>query len=304
MPICTTLCRFIQDAMAGKFRAGGGRSMALSDAGNAKAKLKAKEKAGSEDSKLKSASAADDTPADIATALDAVAATESRAYTARLMSLVTGIVGHGLLTMLEAEEPPEVSLPRVIMLAHNCVTSLVDALTLSPVLEGDSPPSICAAFSQDKMLDQVRDAENVHSDDPIRPEESLVQKDMLQSSWEALLGALETILGSCSERVLVRSALRSYQSLANACGALSLVKPRDAFISSLCTFAMRDGATSTGGVQGAEVHARKLKEMATAAETDSITLSAKNVQALETLFNIAHCLGGIPYFVAYGARDV
>ena len=128
-----------------------------------------------------------DTPADIATALDAVAATESRAYTARRMSLGTGIVGHGLLTMLEAEEPPEVSLPRVIMLAHNCVTSLVDALTLSPVLEKRlTAINMRRVFSQDKMLDQVHDAENVHSDDPIRPEK-FGPKDMLQSSWEALL---------------------------------------------------------------------------------------------------------------------
>ena len=91
-------------------------------------------------------------------------------------------------------------------------------------------------------------------------------RGMTRACWSPLNDMLESVLTRCNNRRLIHDVLRAYQTITNTCGVLELVQVRDTFISSLCRFALPN-----------------LK---------GYPLDAKNIQALESLFNIAHCLGG------------
>ena len=75
-----------------------------------------------------------------------------------------------------------------------------------------------------------------------------------------------------------------------ACGSLELERPRDAFLESLCCYALpprlRQDLQQASALSFAPVD--------TVYEPLPFTsLSAKNVQALKAVFNIAHCMGGL-----------
>ena len=96
-------------------------------------------------------------------------------------------------------------------------------------------------------------------------------KGMVTASWECCLKALAELLQHSDEEDVIQFVLKAYQSFTNTCGLLGLVKPRDEFIHSLCKFSLP--------MHSANFHPKQLQ--------------AKHIQALKTMFNIAHCLGGI-----------
>ena len=73
---------------------------------------------------------------------------------------------------------------------------------------------------------------------------------------------------------------------------LDLLEPRDAFLASLCRYALPPRLATRG--EAARPNAISFAPVDSAYEPlPFTTLSAKNVQALKSLFNIAHCLGGL-----------
>lgn len=116
-------------------------------------------------------------------------------------------------------------------------------------------------------------------------------RQMIAASWQPLLGALSLLLARCSTEEAVQVLLKCYQSYTQACGILSLVQPRDEFLSSLCFYALpprarQDIKQTAAGMSFAPVDA-------VYEPLPNTTLSAKNVQALKAVFNIAHCMGAL-----------
>ncbi|KAK9868608.1 hypothetical protein WJX84_001848 [Apatococcus fuscideae] len=127
----------------------------------------------------------------------------------------------------------------------------------------------------------------------------------MTASWRAILGTLSQLLAHSSGEELILNLLRGYQLCTQACGILDLNEARDAFLSSLCDFTLSavdesslqaatsgldvTSPSSAKGTRGQppDIH-RSQSGKAEAGE--GMILTPKNVQALRTLFNIAHRL--------------
>ena len=118
-----------------------------------------------------------------------------------------------------------------------------------------------------------------------------VVREMVGACWKPLLGALSLLMASFGREEAVQAVLKCYQAFTQACGTLSLNAPRDAFLTSLCHYALPPRPRGTLREASGQI---SFAPVDTAYEPLPHTrLSAKNVQALKSVFNIAHCMGGL-----------
>ena len=120
----------------------------------------------------------------------------------------------------------------------------------------------------------------------VRPDREVLKRLVL-ACWTPILASLSFLLAKTNEEVQVQHLLMAYQTFTNTCGLLQLVKPRDALLSSLCSFALKKQLPRDDPIS------ELMKEVLTPGPDGSLQslLTAKNIQALKALFNIAHCLG-------------
>lgn len=111
---------------------------------------------------------------------------------------------------------------------------------------------------------------------------------MVDSMWLTILDALSVILAKSQGEAIVLEMLKGYQAFTQACGVLRAVEPLNSFLASLCKFtinmpneAEKRSVLLSPGPKRTEL----LVE-----QRDTVVLTTKNVQALRTLFNIAHRL--------------
>ncbi|KAK6911442.1 Mon2/Sec7/BIG1-like, dimerization and cyclophilin-binding domain [Dillenia turbinata] len=114
---------------------------------------------------------------------------------------------------------------------------------------------------------------------------------MVDSMWLTILDALSLILARSQGEAIVLEILKGYQAFTQACGVLHAVEPLNSFLASLCKFtinipndAERRSSLQSPGTKRSE----QLMD-----QRDSVVLTPKNVQALRTLFNIAHRLHNV-----------
>ncbi|KAF8388069.1 hypothetical protein HHK36_026735 [Tetracentron sinense] len=114
---------------------------------------------------------------------------------------------------------------------------------------------------------------------------------MVDSMWLTILDALSLILTRSQGEAIILEVLKGYQAFTQACGVLRAVEPLNSFLASLCKFTIsipheaekRSALQSPGSKRSEPI----------ADQRDSIVLTPKNVQALRTLFNIAHRLNNV-----------
>ncbi|KAK9735345.1 hypothetical protein RND81_04G200200 [Saponaria officinalis] len=114
---------------------------------------------------------------------------------------------------------------------------------------------------------------------------------MVDSLWLTILDTLSLILARSQGEAIVLEILKGYQAFTQACGVLQAVEPLNSFLASLCKFtisvpveAEKKSSIQSPGSKRTE---------ALVEQRDSIVLTPKNVQALRTLFNIAHRLHNV-----------
>ncbi|RAL48739.1 hypothetical protein DM860_001059 [Cuscuta australis] len=114
---------------------------------------------------------------------------------------------------------------------------------------------------------------------------------MVDSMWLTILDALSFILTKSQGEAIVLEILKGYQAFTQSCGVLRAVEPLNSFLASLCKFTIgipneveRRSIVQSPGSKRSEAFL-ELRE--------SIVLTPKNVQALRTLFNIAHRLHNV-----------
>jgi len=121
--------------------------------------------------------------------------------------------------------------------------------------------------------------------------EMAIVREMVGACWKPLLGALALLMARFGSEEAIQAVLKCYQAFTQACAALELPSPRDAFLASLCQYAL---PPRSGGELRDSAGAISFAPVDTAYEPLPHTrLSAKNVQALKAVFNIAHCMGGL-----------
>lgn len=133
---------------------------------------------------------------------------------------------------------------------------------------------------------------------------------MCQATWRMVLNAVSQLLARCSSEEIILHLLKGYQSFTQALGILELKEARDAYLSSLCSFALSSkmaedvdldlpmSPASTTTTSDTESVSSKPKGSSGKAApppapsdpSEGVVLTPKNVHALRTLFNIAHRL--------------
>ncbi|KAF7805180.1 protein MON2-like protein isoform X1 [Senna tora] len=114
---------------------------------------------------------------------------------------------------------------------------------------------------------------------------------MVDSLWLTILDALSLMLSRSQGEAIVLEILKGYQAFTQACGILRAVEPLNSFLASLCKFTInfpveieKRSTLQSPGPKRSELSVDL---------RDSIVLTPKNVQALRTLFNIAHRLHNV-----------
>ncbi|KFK26462.1 hypothetical protein AALP_AA8G252200 [Arabis alpina] len=115
---------------------------------------------------------------------------------------------------------------------------------------------------------------------------------LVDSLWLTILDSFSLILSRSHGEAIVLEILKGYQAFTQACGVLHAVEPLNSFLASLCKFTIvlpNDAERKSSLVQSP---VSKRSEILVD-QKDVIVLTPKNVQALRTLFNIAHRLHNV-----------
>lgn len=115
---------------------------------------------------------------------------------------------------------------------------------------------------------------------------------MVDSLWLTILDALSLILSRSQGEAIVLEILKGYQAFTQACGILRTVEPLNSFLASLCKFTINFPVETEKKSSALPSPVSKRSEPSVD-QRDSIVLTPKNVQALRTLFNIAHRLHNV-----------
>ncbi|XP_050143388.1 uncharacterized protein LOC126619152 isoform X1 [Malus sylvestris] len=121
---------------------------------------------------------------------------------------------------------------------------------------------------------------------------SILCLSMVDSLWLTILDALSFILSRSQGEAIVLEILKGYQAFTQACGVLRAVEPLNSFLASLCKFTINFPIESERRSSAVQSPGSKRFELLVD-QRESVVLTPKNVQALRTLFNIAHRLHNV-----------
>lgn len=114
---------------------------------------------------------------------------------------------------------------------------------------------------------------------------------IVDSTWLTILDALSLILAKSQGEAIVLEILKGYQAYTQACGVLRAVEPLNSFLASLCKFTI---SAPVEIEKKSVIHSPGSKQSELLVDQrEIIVLTPKNVQALRTLFNIAHRLHNV-----------
>ena len=98
-------------------------------------------------------------------------------------------------------------------------------------------------------------------------EEILTSIQHLENSWKPILKSIKIVIAKDVDEVFTQQILNIIQSWINLTGTLMIVKARDSYLRIICN--------------------------ASCPKEFNAEFNTKHIQISKTLFNIAHCLGGI-----------
>ncbi|XP_061349388.1 uncharacterized protein LOC133294681 isoform X2 [Gastrolobium bilobum] len=173
------------------------------------------------------------------------------------------------------------------------VASEAHAITLA--VEGLLGVVFTVATLTDKAID-VGEIESPRcgNDPPVKwtGKTAVLCISMVDSLWLTILDALSLILSRSQGEAIVLEILKGYQAITQACGILRAVEPLNSFLASLCKFTINFPVETEKRSSALPSPVSKRSELSVD-QRDSVVLTPKNVQALRTLFNIAHRLHNV-----------
>ncbi|XP_051740951.1 protein MON2 homolog isoform X2 [Ctenopharyngodon idella] len=239
-------------------------------------------------------------------ALTTQAAFEYRGTWIPLMSVsVQGSAKATYLEMLDKVEPPSIPEGYAMSVAFSALLDLVRGITL--MIERE-------LTKQEQEAAMREEAEPVLSP-PQEPLAHEVWEEMVNACWCGLLAALSLLLDASTDETATENILKAELAMASLCGRLGLVTPRDAFITAICkaslpphyalTILNSNAANLSNkvySIQGqsvqmvspsSESHQQVVAvgQPLTAQPQGTVVLTAKNIQCMRTLLNLAHCHG-------------
>uniref|UniRef100_A0A8C3A637 Protein MON2 homolog n=1 Tax=Cyclopterus lumpus TaxID=8103 RepID=A0A8C3A637_CYCLU len=234
------------------------------------------------------------------------AAFEYRGTWIPLMTVsVQGSAKATYLEMLDKVEPPSIPEGYAMSVAFSALLDLVRGITSMIERELAVEEEAAAEFRETHPAQAWQPQPGVH----------LVWEEMVSACWCGLLAALSLLLDASTDETATENILKAELTMASLCGRLGLVTPRDAFITAICKASLpphyaltvlscNTANLSTYSIQGhsvqiispsSESHQQVVAvgQPLTSQPQGTVVLTAKNIQCMRTLLNLAHCHGAV-----------
>ncbi|KAK7891625.1 hypothetical protein WMY93_023588 [Mugilogobius chulae] len=173
------------------------------------------------------------------------------------------------LEMLDKVEPPSIPEGYAMSVAFSALLDLVRGITTMIERELSAEDESAAEFRETHPDQEWEPPTGAH----------LVWEEMVSACWCGLLAALSLLLDASTDETATENILKAELTMASLCGRLGLVTPRDAssqpFVKRLCLLT---------------THSLSSAPIPTASPAK---LTAKNIQCMRTLLNLAHCHGAV-----------
>ncbi|XP_036375931.1 protein MON2 homolog isoform X2 [Megalops cyprinoides] len=234
------------------------------------------------------------------------AAFEYRGTWIPLMTVsVQGSAKATYLEMLDKVEPPSIPEGYALSVAFSALLDLVRGIT--SMIERE--------LSKEEELAAAQGAAEDHQDQ--EPVPQLVWEEMVSACWCGLLAALSLLLDASTDETATESILKAELTMASLCGRLGLVTPRDAFITAICkaslpphyALTVLSSSTATLSNKSYSIQGQSIQIISPSSESHqqvvavgqpltvqpqgTVVLTAKNMQCMRTLLNLAHCHGAV-----------
>ncbi|XP_048864453.1 protein MON2 homolog isoform X2 [Brienomyrus brachyistius] len=228
------------------------------------------------------------------------------------------------LEMLDKVEPPSIPEGYSLSVAFSAlldlvrgITSMIERELAQKEKEGDEKYEEASQTCSKAPLSQETVDQTQDLTDQREPASRLVWEEMVNTCWCGLLAALSLLLDASTDESATESILKAELTMAALCGRLGLVTPRDAFITAICKaslpphYALTVLSSSTASlsskaysIQGqsvqmispsSESHQQVVAvgQPLAAQSQGTVVLTAKNIQCMRTLLNLAHCHGAM-----------
>uniref|UniRef100_A0A3Q0SF80 Protein MON2 homolog n=1 Tax=Amphilophus citrinellus TaxID=61819 RepID=A0A3Q0SF80_AMPCI len=195
--------------------------------------------------------------------------------------------------------------------------------TYLEMLDKVEPPSIPEGYAMSvafsALLDLVRGITSMIERELAMEEAAAAEfrEEMVSACWCGLLAALSLLLDASTDETATENILKAELTMASLCGRLGLVTPRDAFITAICKASLpphyaltvlssnaANLSSKAYSIQGqnvqiispsSESHQQVVAvgQPLTAQPQGTVVLTAKNIQCMRTLLNLAHCHGAV-----------
>ncbi|XP_072291285.1 protein MON2 homolog isoform X1 [Eucyclogobius newberryi] len=211
------------------------------------------------------------------------------------------------LEMLDKVEPPSIPEGYAMSVAFSALLDLVRGITTMIERELSAEDGSAAEFRE------------THPDQVWEPPTGahLVWEEMVSACWCGLLAALSLLLDASTDETATENILKAELSMASLCGRLGLVTPRDAFITAICKaslpphYALTVLSTNANSISSKaySIQGQNVQIISPSSESHqqvvavgqplsaqpqgTVVLTAKNIQCMRTLLNLAHCHGAV-----------
>ncbi|XP_018603012.2 protein MON2 homolog isoform X2 [Scleropages formosus] len=235
---------------------------------------------------------------------------------------VQGSVKATYLEMLDKVEPPSIPEGYALSVAFSALLDLVRGIT--SMIERELTEEEVEEEAEEVSRRDSEPARSLEGEDSTQglagekePSPRLVWEEMVNACWCGLLAALSLLLDASTDETATESILKAELTMASLCGRLGLVTPRDAFITAVCKaslpphYALTVLSSSAAclsnksySIQGqnvqmispsSESHQQVVAvgQPLAAQPQGTVVLTAKNIQCMRTLLNLAHCHGAV-----------
>uniref|UniRef100_A0A8C7CJ33 Protein MON2 homolog n=1 Tax=Oncorhynchus kisutch TaxID=8019 RepID=A0A8C7CJ33_ONCKI len=235
------------------------------------------------------------------------AAFEYRGTWIPLMTVsVQGSAKATYLEMLDKVEPPSIPEGYAMSVAFSALLDLVRGITsmIERALAKEEEEAVRREANPDQNTQLDVSLSGAH----------LVWEEMVSACWCGLLAALSLLLDASTDETATESILKAELNVAALCGRLGLVTPRDAFITAICKaslpphYALTVLSSNTANLNKAySIQGQSVQIISSSSESHqqvvavgqplsvqpqgTVVLTAKNIQCMRTLLNLAHCHG-------------
>lgn len=215
------------------------------------------------------------------------------------LSVSTATLKLQCIDQLDKADAPPIPETYIFLLALQCLSSLSDGFATYSLAAYSSILANQPRESSSRSPSGL-DWSTVDKSDP-KVSSLLAVRDMAQISWPALLASLSFFMSTSLDDELFSDTVSALQNFTSVCGVLGLDTPREAFLTSLCKFAIPPSVVShmatleTSGptkvstnVLSAGVESLGLGPAAPLA----VGLSSRNFACLKALISVAQYLAG------------